>query len=192
MVPSLASVTAGYVISMGSGPELAPESEMADTVPVESAECSTCGQHLGEASACAGFTPVQQWDIPPVTIKKVQFNLMRRRCSAGHLTQVPAPAGVVSGPVCYGPNIRAFAAHIAYHGHVSMQRTAQMLAELSGVPVSTGFVVSCLARLSTRLARFETDLKQALVTAPRLHHDETQVPMGAARPRMSTPPAPTT
>lgn len=163
----------------GSGLELASQAGVDDTVPVEPAECSTCGEHLSTGSAGEGFTPVQQWDIPPVALSKIQFNLMRRRCTAGHLTQAPAPAGV-SGPVCYGPNIRAFAAHIAYRGHVSMERTAEMLAELFGVPVSTGFVASCLARLSTRLAGFEADLKQALVTAPRLHHDETPVPVNGS------------
>lgn len=114
-----------------------------------------------------------------MTLRKVRFDLMRRRCSAGHLTQAPSPAGV-SGPVCYGPNVRAFAAHIAYRGHVSMERTAEMLAELFGCPVSAGFVASCLRRLSTRLAGFETDLKRALAAAPRLHHDETLVPVNGA------------
>lgn len=94
----------------GSGLEFAPVSELADTVPVEPAECSTCGECLDSNAPGEGFTPVQQWDVPPVTLRKVQFDLMRRRCSAGHLTQAPAPAGV-SGPVCYGPNVRAFAAH---------------------------------------------------------------------------------
>jgi hypothetical protein len=163
----------------GSGLEPAPETELDDTVPVEPAECSTCGEHLDTGSVCDGFTPVQQWDIPPVHLEKVQFNLMRRRCSAGHLTRASTPVGV-SGPVCYGPNVRAFTAHIAYRGHVSMERTAEMLAELFGVPVSTGFVASCLQRLSTRLAGFETDLKQALTRAPRLHHDETPVPVNGS------------
>jgi hypothetical protein len=163
----------------GSGLELAPVSELADTVPVEPTECSTCGEHLDPTAPGAGFTPVQRWDIPPVTLAKIQFDVMRRRCSAGHLTQAPAPVGV-SGPVCYGPSVRALSAHIAYRGHVSMERTAEMLAELFGVPVSTGFVASCLRRLSTCLAGFETDLKQALTTAPRLHHDETPVPVNGA------------
>lgn len=161
----------------GSGLELA--TDLDDTVPVEPVECSTCGESLGAGSVCEGFTPVQRWDIAPVTIEKVQFDLMRRRCRAGHLTQAPAPAGV-SGPVCYGPNVRALVAHFAYRGHVSMERTAEMLVELFGVPVSTGFVASCLARLSTRPAGFETDLKQALAAAPRLHHDETPVPVNGA------------
>lgn len=159
----------------GSGLELA--AEVQDTVPIEHAECSTCGEHLNTDSVCEGFTPVQQWDIPPARLGKVQFDLMRRRCSAGHLTQAQAPVGV-TGPVCYGPNVRALAAHIAYRGHVSMERTAEMLAELFNAPVSTGFVASCLTRLSTRLAGFETDLKQALIAAPRLHHDETPVSVG--------------
>lgn len=158
----------------GSGLELATEVD--DTVPIEPAECSTCGEDLSGATECAGFTPVQQWDIPPVTLTRIQFDLMRRRCTAGHVTQAQPPAGV-AGPVCYGPNVRAFTAHIAYRGHVSMERTAEMLAELFGAVVSTGFVASCLQRLSARLAGFETDLKQALITAPRLHHDETPVPV---------------
>lgn len=160
----------------GSGLEFAPVSELADTVPVEPVECSTCGEDLGVDARCEGFTPVQQWDVAPVAVEKVQFNLMRRRCTAGHLTQAPAPAGV-SGPVCYGPNVRAFTAHIAYRGHVSMERTAEMLAELFGTPVSTGFVASCLQRLATGLVGFEDELKQALIAAPRLHHDETPVPV---------------
>jgi hypothetical protein len=147
----------------GSGLELAPEVD--DTVPVEPGQCSTCGEHLNTGSPCEGFTPVQQWDIPPVKLNKIEFDLMRRRCSAGHLTQALAPVGV-AGPVCYGPNVRAFTAHIAYRGHVSRERTAQMLAELVGTPVSTGFVASCVQRLSARLAGFEADLKQALITAP--------------------------
>ena len=161
------------------GASLERAREVDDTVPIEPAECSTCGEHLDAGSPCAGFTPVQQWDIPPVALRKVQFDLMRRRCSAGHLTQAPSPVGV-SGPVCYGPNVRAFAAHIAYRGHVSMERTAEMLAELFGTPVSTGFVASCLERLSARLSGFETDLKQALTAAPRLHHDETPVPVNGS------------
>lgn len=163
----------------GSGLELASDAELDDTVPVEPAECATCGEHLDDGTGGEGFTPVQQWDIPPVRVRKVQFDLMRRRCSAGHLTQAAAPAGV-SGPVCYGPNVRAFAAYIAYRGHVSMERTAEMLAELFGAPVSTGFVASCLDRLSTRLAGFEAALKRALTAAPRLHHDETPVPVNGS------------
>jgi transposase len=77
----------------GSGLELAAEVD--DTLPIEPAQCSTCGEDLSVAGQFAGFTPVQQWDIPPVTLTKVQFDLMRRACSAGHVTQAPGSGGSV-------------------------------------------------------------------------------------------------
>ncbi len=81
----------------GSGLELS--SEVDDTVPVEPAECSTCGEEFNGAGECAGFTPVQQWDISPMTLTKVQFDLMRRRCTAGH----PRTAGSEPRKVALGP-----------------------------------------------------------------------------------------
>lgn len=57
----------------GSGLEFAPVSELAGTVPVGPAECSTCGECLDSNAPGEGFTPVQQWDVPPVTLRKVQF-----------------------------------------------------------------------------------------------------------------------
>ena len=92
------------------------------------------------------------------------------------------PAGV-AGPVCYGPKLRAAVTQIAYLGHVSMERTATLLADLLGCPVSTGFVASCLTRLADKLDGFEADLKDALAGAERLHHDETPVPVNGERLR---------
>jgi hypothetical protein len=158
----------------GSG--LDPSDHVDQVERVEPAECSTCGQPLDKAAPDEGCTPVQLWDIPPIELTVTQFDLVRRRCPAGHLTQAQPPAGV-AGPVCYGPNIRAAVTQIAYLGHVSMERTATLLADLLGCPVSTGFVASCLTRLADKLDGFEADLKDALVGAERLHHDETPVPV---------------
>ena len=59
-----------------------------------------------------------------------------------------------------------------------MERTATLLADLLGCPVSTGFVASCLTRLADKLDGFEADLKDALAGAePEYHHDETRVPV---------------
>src|SRR5664280_2065880 len=71
------------------------------------------------------------------------------------------------GTVCYEPNIRVAVTQIAYLGHVSMERTATLLADLLGCPVSTGFVASCLTRLADKLDGFEADLKAALAGADR-------------------------
>jgi transposase len=92
-----------------------------------------------------------------VTGCKLNLPLSRDRWRHGHVTQAQPPAGV-AGPVCYGPNIRAAVTQIAYLGQVSMERTATLLADLLGCPVSTGFVASCLTRLADKLDGFEADL----------------------------------
>jgi len=158
----------------GSG--LAPSNHVDQVERVDPTECSTCGQPLDKAAPDEGCTPVQRWDIPPIQLTVTQFDLVRRRCPAGHLTQAQPPAGVAR-PVCYGPNLRAAVTQIAYLGHVSMERTATLLADLLGCPVSTGFVASCLTRLADKLDGFEADLKDALAGAERIHHDETPVPV---------------
>src|SRR5660398_280202 len=58
-----------------------------------------------------------------------------------------------------------------------MERTATLLGDLLGCPVSTGFVASCLTRLADKLDGFEADLKDALAGADQLYHDETPVPV---------------
>src|SRR5450759_3839390 len=88
----------------GSGLEVSDKVDQVESM--EPAECSTCGQPLAEIAPDAGFAPVQMWDIPPIQLTVTQFDLVRRRCPAGHRTQAQPPAGV-AGPVCYGPNIRA-------------------------------------------------------------------------------------
>ena len=174
----------------GSGLEVSDKVDQVERV--EPAECSTCGQPLDEAAPDEGFTPVQMWDIPPIQLKVTQFDLVRRRCPAGHRTQAQPPAGV-AGPVCYGPNIRAAVTQIAYLGHVSMERTATLLADLLGCPVSTGFVASCLTRLADQLDGFEADFKDAMHwPAPTGCTTARRRCRSTARRATSTPPAPAT
>jgi Family of unknown function (DUF6444) len=115
----------------GSGLEVSDKVDQVESM--EPAECSTCGQPLDEAAPDEGFTPVQMWDIPPIQLKVTQFDLVRRRCPAGHLTQAQPPAGV-AGPVCYGPNIRAAGTQIAYLGQVSMGTHRDAAGGPAGLP----------------------------------------------------------
>jgi len=104
----------------GSGLEVSDKVDQVESM--EPAECSTGGQPLDEAAPDEGFTPVQMWDIPPIQLKVTQFDLVRRRCPAGHLTQAAPPPAGVAGPVCYGPNLRAAVTQIAYLGRAMPER----------------------------------------------------------------------
>lgn len=110
-----------------------------------------------------GFGAVQVFGIPLIEREVVEVRLVRRRCRCGAVTRADAPPGI-SGPACYGPNLRAFTPLPAAEGQISTDRTAKLIA---GLPeISTGFVDRCLSRLDAPLDRFEAQSKAG---PPRAH-----------------------
>lgn len=150
-----------------------------DRVVVLEPEC--CGQCGGGLGASEGVRTVQVVDVPLPAPKVTEYRMKRRRCvSCKAVTVADAPAGV-SGPVCYGPNLRALTTFLAVEGQISTERTAKLVAAILSQPVSTGFVDRCLARLDGELDHFEGTLKQRLAGAPVLHTDETPISLAGKR-----------
>jgi len=113
-----------------------------------------------------------------------EYLMMARTCPAagcGHVTTAGLPAGVRGGSACYGPHLTAAATWLASQDVIGIERAADMMSALLGVPVSTGFVSSCLTRLDDALtaAGFEDALKAALCEQPVLGTDETPAPVTA-------------
>jgi hypothetical protein len=139
---------------------------------VSPAACAGCGGQLrGVSGQVAGS--VQVFDTPPVKLQVTEYRMLKvtcPRCAA--VTKAAAPLGV-HGPCCYGPNVRAATALLACHGHVSIERAADLMGVLLGAPVSTGFAGGLVKRVAATLAGFETELKDRLRDAAVLHHDET-------------------
>jgi transposase len=146
---------------------------------VEPAECAGCSRSLSDAVE-EGFRAVQVFDIPLIEREVTEVRLIRRRCRCGAVTCADAPPGI-SGPACYGPNLRAFATLLAAEGQISTERTVKLMAGLLDVEVSTGFVDRCLSRLDAPLGQFETELKQALWKSPVLGGDETPISLAGTR-----------
>jgi len=86
---------------------------------------------------------------------------------------------VAGGPVCYGPQVAAAVTWLASQDVIGVERAAEMMSQLLGVDVSTGYVSSCLARLDEALTAsgFEPELKAALCEADVLGTDETPAPI---------------
>lgn len=146
---------------------------------VEPAECAGCDRPLSDAVE-EGFRAVQVFDIPLIEREVTELRLVRRRCRCGAVTCAQAPWGI-SGPACYGPNLRAFATLLAAEGQISTERTAKLIAGLLDIEVSCGFVDRCLSRLHAPLGQFETTLKQALRASPVLGADETPISLAGER-----------
>lgn len=150
------------------------------TEKVEPPACGGCGGSLAGADGQVASS-VQVFDLPALALTVTEYLMMARTCPCGQVTTAGLPAGVRGGPTCYGPHVTAAATWLASQDVIGIERAAEMMSALLGVPVSTGYVSSCLTRLDEALtaAGFEETLKAALCQADVLGTDETPAPVTA-------------
>jgi transposase len=135
--------------------------------------CAGCGQDLRRRpGVLVGRRQVH--DLPPIVPVVTEHRLYQRRCGCGVLNTATAPVAA-SAPACYGPNITALAAYLLTYQHLPIARTTQLLAEVTGTAVSTGWVASVLGRLAPQLVPFVDATRAAVKAAPVAHFDETGI-----------------
>jgi transposase len=154
----------------GHGLERVAEPDRVEVVaPVA---CGGCGRDLTGATGQVACR-VQVFDTEPVRLAVTEYRMLKVACpGCAAVTKAQAPAGV-HGPCCYGPNVCAATALLACHGHVSVERAADLIGVLLNASVSTGFAGGLVSKVARTLAGFEAALKDRLRAAPVLHHDET-------------------
>ncbi|MBW8768048.1 MAG: transposase, partial [Geodermatophilales bacterium] len=138
----------------------------------EPGACAGCGADLPIAERPAGVVRRQVFDIPQITVRVVEHRLISRRCSCGTLTRAAAPTGV-RAPVSYGPHAAAIAVYLVLGQHLPVERTAGLLAELFGTPMSVGTVAAWMSRAAAGLDPFTAAAVAALSEADVVHADET-------------------
>ncbi|HEY4603801.1 MAG TPA: IS66 family transposase [Blastococcus sp.] len=143
-----------------------------EVVMHEPGACAGCGAELAADGPPARIIRRQVFDIPKVTVRVVEHRLVSRRCVCGTLTCAVGPAGVTA-PVAYGPSAAAIAVYLCLGQHLPVERTAGLLAELFGTPMSVGTVAAWTARAAAGLAPFTAAARQALAGAELVHVDET-------------------
>jgi len=160
----------------GSG--LARVAKADRTEPVEPPECAGCGASLAGAEGSVACS-IQVFDLPALAVTVTEYLIMKRVCACGCATTADLPAGVRGGPVCYGPQVAAAVTWLASQDVIGLERAAEMMSQLLGVQVSTGYVSACLTRLDDALTAsgFEPELKAALCEAEVLGTDETPAPI---------------
>src|SRR6266516_7101839 len=118
------------------GQTLAQVAVADEVVRHEPVACTGCGRALNTAPE-AGTEVRQVFDLPPVGVWVTEHRLVKRRCGCGRITSGQAPVGV-DAPVRYGPRVSAIGVYLYVGQLLSKQRTAVALAELFGLPVSSG------------------------------------------------------
>ena len=141
--------------------------------------CEACGADLAAAEV-VGQQVRQVVDLPPVVPVVTDHVAYRLRCACGAETMAGFPPEA-KGAVCYGPEVRAFATYLLDRQHLPIERTAELLEDLLGVKVSTGWLCAVQAEAAGKLTTFLAWLKDSLSKEPVLHADETGTAVGTTK-----------
>jgi transposase len=139
--------------------------------------CAGCRAGLAGAPV-VGVVRRQVFDVPPVRLRVTEHRLAACRCAGcGAVGVAAAPPGVAA-PAQYGPGLAGVALYLAVAHHVPVDRTARILADLLGAPVSTGWVAGLPGRAAQRLTGFADRVAQVIGAAAVVHFDETGTRVG--------------
>jgi transposase len=137
----------------------------------EPACCGRCGAGLA-ARPVTGVERRQVFDLPEAAVTVIEHQLIERECGCGQRTRGAAPLGA-EGPVQYGPRIAAVIVYLHAGQFLSKNRTAQALAELFGIPLSSGTVAALTARAAGRLGGFLEHARGQIAASGVAGFDET-------------------
>jgi transposase len=133
--------------------------------------CVRCGAGLAGRPVTA-VERRQVFDLPPMPIQVTEHQLIERECGCGHRTKAAAPHSA-EAPACYGPRVVAIIIYLYIGQFLSKKRTAQALAELFGVPVSSGTVAAVTGRAAGRLDGFLDWVRERVAASDVAGFDET-------------------
>ena len=133
--------------------------------------CRGCGAGLGDA-AVVGVESRQVCDLPDRRAQVTDHRAEKRRCVCGCDTSAGFPAEATA-PACWGPQVRAVAVYLLVRHHLPIARVAEILSDLVGAPVSTGWLAGLTGQATDGLGSFIDDLKDHLADEAVAHADET-------------------
>jgi len=133
--------------------------------------CGRCGAGLA-GRPVTGVERRQVFDLPDVAVTVTEHQLIERVCRCGQRTKGMATSGA-EAPVQYGPRIAAIIIYLYAGQFLSKDRTAQALAELFGIPLSSGTVAGITARAAGRLDGFLERVRDNIAAAEVAGFDET-------------------
>ena len=116
--------------------------------------------------------------MPPLAVEVTEHRSERKRCpDCGQLTVAAFPDGVEQ-PVQYGHRAAGDGGVSAHYGLLPYRRTAELFADLFGLPISEGTLANINAACGQRVAGTVERIRQAITGQPVACFDETGTSIG--------------
>jgi len=135
--------------------------------------CDRCGEDLRRVPV-QGHERRTQIDI---VFEKVVSHVdaeIKPCPQCGGQTRGPFPEAF-SGPLQYGPGIKAYVLNLLIAQMVSLKRVQQSIQTLIGLALSEATILKYVLQLHQALARWEQAVIEQLLASPALHVDETSL-----------------
>jgi transposase len=132
-------------------------------------QCQAC--HLELPFAYVNETR-QVFDLPVLQFEVTEHHAMQAICACGHVHTAEFPADV-RAPVQYGPRAQAAMVHLNQNHAVSVQRTAALMKDFFGLPVSQATVLKAAQAGANILQPTVQDIGQAVARSAVAHADES-------------------
>ena len=135
--------------------------------------CARCGEDLTD-TACTGH---QRRTLVDIVFEKVvrHADAEIKHCTRCHAqTRARFPAEM-SGPLQYGPGVKAYVVHLLIAQMLSLKRVAQSMHALIGQLLSEATLLGYVAQLHRSLAEWERHAIERLLASPAMHVDETSL-----------------
>lgn len=127
--------------------------------------CAGCGESLADA-AVTGLQKLQGFDItPPPPPRITEYQVQARVCGLCGAVTAGQPPARVTGRAQYGPEVHAQAANLASAHHVPVARAAELMAAMTGVTVSSGWMAGVRGKAAARLEPFMERARELLRSA---------------------------
>ena len=142
------------------------------------AHCPRCQTPLADAEVVLRERR-QVHELPPgVRLPITEHQALHVRCPVCAQVSVGAFPAEAPSRAQYGAQIRAVAVYLVEQQHLPLGRVQQLLSDLWQMRLGRGTLVRWIAQAARVLEPVEQHIKDALICAPALHHDETGVRRG--------------
>jgi transposase len=137
-------------------------------------QCEQCQTNL-QGLATGNSERRQLVELPEIKAKVIEYQALEVCCpNCLHVTRGTFP-DEVRAAVQFGPMVKGIALYLLYGQFLPYARTAELLTDLCGCPLSAGTLETFVAEGADRLVEMEEMIKQALRQADVQGNDETGI-----------------
>ncbi|MGH2509273.1 MAG: IS66 family transposase, partial [Ktedonobacteraceae bacterium] len=137
-------------------------------------KCHHCQTDL-RATPARSIERRQVIDVPHPCLELIEYQAEWKCCPhCQGYTSAAFPTSA-SARVQYGPRIASIAVYLLVAQLLPQARTAEICADVLGVPLAQATLAQWPIRAASRLEAVESPIKAALIQAPVIHQDESRL-----------------